>query len=70
MEKREYNLTEKKIFSILYTAGKPLPTERIAKQLSISRITIKKYLLGLKERNKVNSEREGRAVYWWLKSNN
>ena len=66
MEKQEYSSIEKKILSILYSAGKPLPTERIAKHLDMSRITIKKYLLGLKKKNKVNSEKEGRGVYWWL----
>ena len=55
--------------SILYSAGKPLPTERIAKQLDISRITAKKYLLGLEKKGKVSSRKEGRAVYWWLNVN-
>ena len=62
----EYSSLEKKIMSILYSAGKPLPTERISKQLDISRITAKKYLLGLEKNGKVNSKKEGRAVYWWL----
>jgi len=66
MEKQEFNSLERKILSILYSAGKPLPTERIAKQLDISRITAKKYLLNLEKNNKVKSEKEGRAVYWWL----
>ncbi|MEM0143811.1 MAG: HTH domain-containing protein [Candidatus Parvarchaeum sp.] len=67
MEKQlEYSSVEKKILSILYSAGKPLPTERIAKQLDISRITAKKYLLGLEKNGKVSSKKEGRAVYWWL----
>ena len=52
--------------SILYSAGKPLPTERISKQLDISRITAKKYLLDLEKNGKVSSKKEGRAVYWWL----
>ena len=69
MEKQEYSQLEKKIMSILYSAGKPLPTERIAKQLDISRITAKKYLLGLEKNGKVSSKKEGRAVYWWLSSN-
>ena len=47
-----------------------LPSERIAKQLDISRITAKKYLLSLEKNGKVNSKKEGRAVYWWLNSNN
>ena len=62
----EYSSLEKKIMSILYSAGKPLPTERIAKQLDISRITAKKYLLGLEKNGKVSNKKEGRAVYWWL----
>ena len=62
----EYSSLEKKIMSILYSAGKQLPTERIAKQLDISRITAKKYLLGLEKNGKVSSKKEGRAVYWWL----
>lgn len=62
----EYSSLEKKIMSILYSAGKPLPTERVAKQLDISRITAKKYLLSLEENGKASSKREGRAVYWWL----
>ena len=66
MEKQEYSSIERKILSILYAAGKPLPTERIAKHLDMSRITIKKYLLGLKKKNKVDSKKEGRGVYWWL----
>jgi DNA-binding GntR family transcriptional regulator len=66
----EYSSLEKKIMSILYSAGKPLPTERISKQLDISRITAKKYLLGLEKNGKVGSKKEGRAVYWWLSSNN
>ena len=66
MEKQEYSQMEKKIMSILYSAGKPLPTERIAKQLDISRITAKKYLIGLEKDKKVESKKEGRAVYWWL----
>ncbi|MGC8621772.1 MAG: hypothetical protein ACP5U0_07675 [Caldisphaera sp.] len=45
-----------------------MPTERIAKQLDISRITAKKYLIGLEKDKKVESEKEGRAVYWWLSS--
>jgi len=69
MEKQEFSSLEKKILSILYSAGKPLPTERIAKQLDISRITAKKYLLNLEKNNKVKSEKEGRAVYWWLNFN-
>jgi len=69
MEKQEYSSIERKILSILYSAGKPLPTERIAKQLDISRITAKKYLLNLEKNNKVKSEKEGRAVYWWLNFN-
>ena len=70
MEKQsEYSSIEKKIISILYSAGKPLPTERIAKQLGISRITAKKYLLGLEKEAKVSSKKEGRAVYWWLNVN-
>ena len=64
----EYSSLEKKIMSILYSAGKPLPTERIAKQLDISRITAKKYLLGLEKNGKVSNKKEGRAVYWWLNS--
>jgi DNA-binding GntR family transcriptional regulator len=64
MEKQEFSSLERKILSILYSAGKPLPTERIAKQLDISRITAKKYLLNLEKNNKVKSEKEGRAVYW------
>lgn len=63
-----YKPIEKRILAVLYSAEKPLPTERIAKQLDISRITIKKYLLGLKQRSKVKSKKEGRAVYWWLSS--
>ena len=47
---------------------KLLPPERIAKQLDISRITAKKYLLGLEKNGKVGSKKEGRAVYWWLNS--
>jgi DNA-binding GntR family transcriptional regulator len=66
MEKREYNSMEKKILSLLYAAGKPLPTEKIAKHLDMSRITVKKYLLGLEKDNRVMSKEEGRAVYWWL----
>jgi len=66
MEKQEFSSLEKKILSILYSAGKPLPTERIAKQLDISRITAKKYLLNLEKDKKLKSEKEGRAVYWWL----
>ena len=66
MEKQAYSQLEKKIMSILYSAGKPLPTERISKQLDISRITAKKYLLGLEKNGKVSSKKEGRAVYWWL----
>ena len=62
MEKQEYSSIEKKILSILYAAGKPLPTERIAKHLDMSRITIKKYLLGLKKKNKVDSKKEGRVT--------
>jgi DNA-binding GntR family transcriptional regulator len=69
MEKQEFSSLERKILSILYSAGKPLPTERIAKQLDISRITAKKYLLNLEKNNKVKSEKEGRAVYWWLNFN-
>jgi len=69
MEKQEFSSLEKKILSILYSAGKPLPTERIAKQLDISRITAKKYLLNLEKNNKVKSEKEARAVYWWLNFN-
>lgn len=69
MKKQEFSSTEKRILSILYAAGKALPTERIAKQLDMSRITVKKYLLGLKKNNKVNSKKEGRAVYWWLNVN-
>lgn len=69
MPKQEFNPTERRILSILYAAGKPLPTERIAKQLDMSRITVKKYLLGLKKDNRVNSKKEGRAVYWWLNVN-
>ena len=34
----------------------------------ISRITAKKYLLGLKKNGKVSNKKEGRAVYWWLSS--
>ena len=68
MEKQsEYSSIKKKIISILYSAGKPLPTERIAKQLDI-RITAKKYLLGLEKAGKVSSKKEGREVYWWLNS--
>ncbi len=66
MEKQEYSQVERKILSILYAAGKPLPTERIAKQLDISRITAKKYLIGLEKNKKVESRKEGRGVYWWL----
>jgi len=69
MEKQEFSSLERKILSILYSAGKPLPTERIAKQLDISRITAKKYLLNLEKDKKVKSEKEGRAVYWWLNFN-
>ena len=69
MEKQsEYSSIKKKIISILYSAGKPLPMERIAKQLDISRITAKKYLLGLEKAGKVSSKKEGREVYWWLNS--
>ena len=66
MEKQEYSQVERKILSILYAAGKALPTERIAKQLDISRITAKKYLIGLEKNKKVESRKEGRGVYWWL----
>ena len=62
-------MTERKILSILYSARKSLPTERVAKQLGMSRITIKKYLEELKKDNKVDSKRVGRAVYWWLNVN-
>ncbi len=66
----EYAETEKRIMSILYTAGTPLPMERIAKQLKLSRITVKKYLLSLKVKKVVNSGKLGRAVYWWLSAEN
>ncbi len=69
MEKQEFSSVERKILSILYSAGKPLPTERIAKQLDISRITAKKYLIVLEKNKKVNSKKEGRSVYWWLNFN-
>lgn len=62
----EYNPTERKIISILYTAGKPLPMERIAKQLKLSRITVKKYLLGLKAKKVVTFKKRGKALCWWL----
>ena len=58
----EYSSLEKKIMSILYSAGKPLPTERIAKQLNISRITSKKYLLGLEKKYKVRSKKEEQCI--------
>jgi response regulator of citrate/malate metabolism len=66
---KEYNSAERKIMSILYSAEKPLPMERIAKQLDMSRITVKKYLLGLEKQKKVASKKVGRAVYWWLNIN-
>jgi len=69
MESQELSSVEKKILSILYSAAKPLPTERIAKQLDISRITAKKYLIVLKKNEKVMSKKEGRSVYWWLNFN-
>jgi DNA-binding GntR family transcriptional regulator len=62
----EYTETEKRIMSILYTAGTPLPMERIAKQLKLSRITVKKYLLSLQAQKVVSTEKMGRSVYWWL----
>jgi DNA-binding GntR family transcriptional regulator len=69
MGKQEFSLIEKRIMALLYAARKSLPTERIAKHLDMSRITVKKYLLGLEKQRVVNSKREGRAVYWWLSSN-
>lgn len=65
----EYTETEKGIMSILYTADMPLPMERIAKQLKLSRITIKKYLLSLQARKVVSSKKIGRSLYWWLNIN-
>ena len=66
----EYSETQKKIISILYTAEMPLPMERIAKQLKLSRITVKKYLLSLQAQKAVKSKKIGRAVYWLLSSEN
>lgn len=60
------NQTKRDIMSLLFNVGKPLPTERIAKQLGISRITAKKYLKKLKADKSVESTRKGRAVDWWL----
>ena len=70
MQTKAYSQIEKKILSLLYAAEKPLPTERIAKHLQMSRITVKKYLVGLEKQGTVRSKKEGRAVNWWLSSGN
>ena len=51
----------------IHSAEKPLSTEAIAKIANIPRITAKKYLEELEEKEKVESARSGKAVYWWLR---
>ena len=74
---REFVYKDKQRDAVIETIRKDFPlnvmywvknTERIAKQLDISRITAKKYLLGLEKEGKVSSKKDGRAVYWWLNS--
>ena len=61
-----FNLYEKNILSVLYSAEKPLVTEKIARLTGVSQITARKYLNSLQERNVLNSKKINKKNYWWI----
>lgn len=62
----EFNIQERNILSALYSAEKPLTTERVSRIAGISRITARKYLDRLKNRGVLKSVRMGKGIYWWI----
>ena len=55
-------LTDKE--KVLYAAEKPLTTETIARLAGISRITARKYLNNLQERDILEFKNKG--INWWI----
>ena len=59
---------EEQILGILYSANKPLPTERIAIRADMAWQTAKRHLHALRGKGIVERKKIGRAVYWWLRT--
>jgi predicted ArsR family transcriptional regulator len=60
---------EKRIINALYVAHKPLSTKNIAERSEMARQTAKKYLESLNQKGLVSNGKLGKAVFWWLKTN-
>lgn len=62
------NPAEKRIVTVLYHAQKPLSTSDIANRAELSWATAKKYLDVLFEKKLLRKGKQGKAVYWWIRT--
>lgn len=64
----ELNPAEKRIVTVLYHAQKPLSTSDIATRSELSWATTKKYLDSLHRKKLLRKGKQGKAIYWWIRT--
>lgn len=64
----DLNPAEKRIVTVLYHAQKPLSTSDIATRSELSWATTKKYLDVLHRNKLLRKGKQGKAIYWWIRT--